>query len=254
MEAYHESSASHIKDSNGDDRELPGARKSKQGPRKRVSQACDRCRSRKDKCDGARPSCTTCITNGRQCAYEANVKKRGLPEGYVRGMEKLWGLAISEVQGVNDNLMHIIKKDEENDGFLSVWNDESNSESLVEFWRKSQVSRELERLLSAPDQPTESGKRRRTESESYMGKTMKLGGTPSALEDVLSSTWNEQKFDAGPQNGYQDSSNPPAFYGNDRKVYFHIKRLFPRRDLRAENVSGAVLFWYHPIVSRCVRQ
>jgi hypothetical protein len=25
---------------------------SKQGPRKRVSQACDRCRSRKDKCDG----------------------------------------------------------------------------------------------------------------------------------------------------------------------------------------------------------
>jgi hypothetical protein len=25
------------------------------------------------------------------------VKKRGLPEGYVRGMEKLWGLAIQEV-------------------------------------------------------------------------------------------------------------------------------------------------------------
>jgi hypothetical protein len=27
-------------------------KRSKQGPRKRVSQACDRCRSRKDKCDG----------------------------------------------------------------------------------------------------------------------------------------------------------------------------------------------------------
>lgn len=30
-------------------------KKSKQGPRKRVSQACDRCRSRKDKCDGKKP-------------------------------------------------------------------------------------------------------------------------------------------------------------------------------------------------------
>jgi hypothetical protein len=28
---------------------------SKQGPRKRVSQACDKCRSRKDKCDGKKP-------------------------------------------------------------------------------------------------------------------------------------------------------------------------------------------------------
>jgi hypothetical protein len=27
-------------------------KRSKQGPRKRVSQACDRCRSRKDKCNG----------------------------------------------------------------------------------------------------------------------------------------------------------------------------------------------------------
>jgi len=72
-------------------------KKSKQGPRKRVSQACDRCRSRKDKCDGKRPRCSTCTTNGRECSYDANVKKRGLPEGYVRGMEKLWGLAIREV-------------------------------------------------------------------------------------------------------------------------------------------------------------
>jgi len=30
-------------------------KKTKQGPRKRVSQACDRCRSRKDKCDGKKP-------------------------------------------------------------------------------------------------------------------------------------------------------------------------------------------------------
>ncbi len=32
-----------------------GLKRSKQGPRKRVSQACDKCRSRKDKCDGKKP-------------------------------------------------------------------------------------------------------------------------------------------------------------------------------------------------------
>lgn len=32
-----------------------GSKGSKQGPRKRVSQACDKCRSRKDKCDGKKP-------------------------------------------------------------------------------------------------------------------------------------------------------------------------------------------------------
>lgn len=32
-----------------------GVKGAKQGPRKRVSQACDKCRSRKDKCDGKKP-------------------------------------------------------------------------------------------------------------------------------------------------------------------------------------------------------
>jgi len=39
--------------------ENPEPKKTKGGPRKRVSQACDKCRIRKDKCDGKKPSCTT---------------------------------------------------------------------------------------------------------------------------------------------------------------------------------------------------
>lgn len=88
-------------------------KKVKQAPRKRVSQACDKCRARKDKCDGKKPSCSTCITNGRVCAYDANVKKRGLPEGYVRGLEKLWGLAIRDVESVEDNVLLALAGDED---------------------------------------------------------------------------------------------------------------------------------------------
>lgn len=98
----------------------------KHGPRKRVSQACDRCRSRKDKCDGKKPACSTCVTNGRSCSYDANVKKRGLPEGYVRGLEKLWGLAIKEVDAVEDNVLAALAGDEDGkESALTLWNDES---------------------------------------------------------------------------------------------------------------------------------
>jgi len=51
-------SAVHIKQNQRKD-ELPEQKKTKGGPRKRVSQACDKCRIRKDKCDGKKPSCTT---------------------------------------------------------------------------------------------------------------------------------------------------------------------------------------------------
>jgi hypothetical protein len=61
----------------------------------------------------SRPACSTCTKNGRACSYDANVKKRGLPEGYVRGMEKLWGLAIREIDTVEDNILVALGGDED---------------------------------------------------------------------------------------------------------------------------------------------
>ena len=52
------SNAVHIPHNEGKD-DNPEAKKAKGGPRKRVSQACDKCRIRKDKCDGKKPTCTT---------------------------------------------------------------------------------------------------------------------------------------------------------------------------------------------------
>lgn len=137
-------------------------------PRKRVSQACDRCRSRKDKCDGKKPVCSTCAAQDQVCSYDPATKKRGLPEGYVRGLEKLWGLTIREIEGIEDNILGILSGDSENASFESlsgVWNDREGLETLLETWRKSRISRELERLLPILDSLEEkSGKRKRPES------------------------------------------------------------------------------------------
>jgi hypothetical protein len=137
-------------------------------PRKRVSQACDRCRSRKDKCDGKKPVCSTCAALDQVCSYDPATKKRGLPEGYVRGLEKLWGLTIREAEGVEDTVLSILNGGEDGQEFETlsrIWNDREDSETLLETWRKSRISRELERLLPILDSVEEkTGKRKRPES------------------------------------------------------------------------------------------
>jgi hypothetical protein len=58
------------------------------------------------------------------------VKKRGLPEGYVRGLEKLWGIAIKEVNTIEDSILTALAGNEDNESVLSVWNDESEPNSI----------------------------------------------------------------------------------------------------------------------------
>lgn len=148
-------------------------------PRKRVSQACDRCRSRKDKCDGAKPICSTCAAQGQICSYDPSTKKRGLPEGYVRGLEKLWGLSIREVSSIEDRVLDLLggENSAPSDELSRTWNDQGGNETLLETWRKSKISKELERLLPLLElSEDKTGKRKRQES---------LVGRPDAVADAL---------------------------------------------------------------------
>ncbi|CAG8982994.1 hypothetical protein HYALB_00003573 [Hymenoscyphus albidus] len=200
-------------------------KKGKQGaPRKRVSQACDRCRSRKDKCNGGKPSCSTCVQNGSTCSYDANVKKRGLPEGYVRGLERLWGLAIREVQDVEENMLEALNLNGaeagKNNGKitpLKAWNDETSSENLVKIWRTSQLSQELERLLSSlePVGVAQSNKRKRLDSDVQLPEIRKavFGSPPATPSPAI---WEKQmhaEYPALPDNDHNGS----VAYQNSRE-------------------------------------
>ncbi|OXV05480.1 hypothetical protein Egran_06752 [Elaphomyces granulatus] len=126
------------------------------GPRrKRVSRACDRCRSKKDKCDGIRPSCSACQASGQTCSYEPHAKKRGLPEGYVRGLEKLWALALSNFDGFEDRVLALLGATAESAGrrptLMKLWTNENTSESLHEVWKTSRLWGVLEKMLSNTD-------------------------------------------------------------------------------------------------------
>ncbi|KAL7328127.1 hypothetical protein PS15p_206447 [Mucor circinelloides] len=55
--------------------------------RQRVSRACDLCRKKKIKCDGASPVCGNCLAFHLECSYKDTTKKRGPPKGYIEAIE-----------------------------------------------------------------------------------------------------------------------------------------------------------------------
>ncbi|KAL4915439.1 fungal-specific transcription factor domain-containing protein [Aspergillus aurantiobrunneus] len=126
--------------------------------RKRVSRACDRCRSKKDKCDGLRPSCSACQASGQTCSYDPHAKKRGLPEGYVRGLEKLWALAICNIDGFEDTMLSLLGTTADSVGrrnrLVSLWADDGASETLHESWKTCRLYNALEKMLSSSPSPS----------------------------------------------------------------------------------------------------
>lgn len=61
----------------------------KTGSSARIAQACDRCRSKKIRCDGLQPSCTNCINVGFHCVTSDKLSRRAFPRGYTESLEQL---------------------------------------------------------------------------------------------------------------------------------------------------------------------
>ncbi|KAL3479783.1 fungal-specific transcription factor domain-containing protein [Aspergillus californicus] len=54
----------------------------------RIAQACDRCRSKKIRCDGIRPCCTQCSSVGFECKTSDKLSRRAFPRGYTESLEE----------------------------------------------------------------------------------------------------------------------------------------------------------------------
>ncbi|KAK5073990.1 hypothetical protein LTS08_001914 [Lithohypha guttulata] len=138
--------------------------------RKRVSKACSRCRLRKDRCDGSQP-CTNCQTANKPCSYEATTKKRGLPEGYVRGFEKLITLACQTIDGLEPVLTSLLKDEE----LRKLWNT-SKGDGLYSSWKDSDLYHQLDGFLRDTASNYSGPKRKRDDDSSE---------SPPELDTVL---------------------------------------------------------------------
>jgi hypothetical protein len=119
--------------------------------RARVSQACNECRKKKERCDGIQPQCGPCSSLNRTCCFDAQPRRRGLPTGYVRAMEVLLGLMFHSIDGIEHCATSILRGEKK----LPAWHKEQPSSSLVnswaDSWRRSGTMKELELLLAGVD-------------------------------------------------------------------------------------------------------
>lgn len=70
----------------------------------RIAQACDRCRSKKIRCDGIRPSCTQCTAVGFECKTSDKLSRRAFPRGYTESLEERVRVLEGEVRELKDLL------------------------------------------------------------------------------------------------------------------------------------------------------
>jgi hypothetical protein len=70
----------------------------------RIAQACDRCRSKKIRCDGIRPTCSQCANVGFECRTSDKLSRRAFPRGYTESLEERVRLLEAEVRELKDLL------------------------------------------------------------------------------------------------------------------------------------------------------
>ncbi|KAL4879374.1 fungal-specific transcription factor domain-containing protein [Aspergillus karnatakaensis] len=70
----------------------------------RIAQACDRCRSKKIRCDGVRPCCTQCASVGFECKTSDKLSRRAFPRGYTESLEERVRALESEVRDLKNLL------------------------------------------------------------------------------------------------------------------------------------------------------
>lgn len=78
----------------------------------RIAQACDRCRSKKIRCDGVTPCCSQCSNVGFECKTSDKLSRRAFPRGYTESLEDRVRSLEGDVKDLKDLLD---KKDEQID-------------------------------------------------------------------------------------------------------------------------------------------
>ncbi|CEP61322.1 DNA-binding transcription factor CAT8 LALA0_S03e00276g [Lachancea lanzarotensis] len=108
----------------------------------RVAQACDRCRSKKTRCDGKRPQCSQCAAVGFECKVSDKLSRRAFPKGYTETLEE----RVRELEAENRRLVALCDlKDEQ----LHLMSRYSSSKSRFGTTSSPEDDRLLQQLSSS---------------------------------------------------------------------------------------------------------
>lgn len=114
----------------------------------RIAQACDRCRSKKIRCDGITPCCSQCANVGFECKTSDKLSRRAFPRGYTESLEERVRALETEVKELKDLLD---EKDEKIDILSRI---HSNSPSLRRPSSTLSSQTDLPEVKEASDSPS----------------------------------------------------------------------------------------------------
>ncbi|KXL51287.1 hypothetical protein M433DRAFT_60738 [Acidomyces richmondensis BFW] len=114
----------------------------------RIAQACDRCRSKKIRCDGMRPCCSQCANVGFECKTSDKLSRRAFPRGYTESLEERVRGLEAEVRELKELLD---EKDEKIDMLSRIHSQSSQAIQLPSPRRPSTAS--LESGATKPETP-----------------------------------------------------------------------------------------------------
>jgi hypothetical protein len=127
----------------------------------RIAQACDRCRSKKIRCDGIRPCCSQCANVGFECKTSDKLSRRAFPRGYTESLEERVRSLEAEIR----ELKNILDEKDEKIDMLSRMRSYSSPS----------------RRTSDSDSPT-SAVEKNSAAEDSRDKTFQVQQSPSLLE------------------------------------------------------------------------
>ncbi|QUC22938.1 uncharacterized protein UV8b_07179 [Ustilaginoidea virens] len=116
--------------------------------KRRVSLACDSCRTAREKCDGAKPQCGACVSQGRPCSYTPATKKRGVQTGYLRTIELSLAWLFLQSPECESSLHALLKQPGNSRETRALLGKGGAGRQLQKVWTDSRVHKAIDLLLS----------------------------------------------------------------------------------------------------------
>ncbi|EFY89345.1 hypothetical protein J3458_012626 [Metarhizium acridum] len=118
--------------------------------KRRVSLACNACRAAREKCDGARPECRTCISQQRSCSYTPATKKRGVQTGYLRAIELSLAWIFEQMPECEEKLLRFLSRGDRDatKDTRALLGKGSAGHHLQRLWNRNRVRKAIDGLLS----------------------------------------------------------------------------------------------------------
>lgn len=93
----------------------------------RIAQACDRCRSKKTRCDGKRPQCSQCAAVGFECRISDKLLRKAYPKGYTESLEE----RVRELEAENKRLLALCDIKEQQISLVSQSRPQTSTDNTI---------------------------------------------------------------------------------------------------------------------------